>query len=58
MDHPLYDKSLKELKISVFDLETTGLYASRDRIIQVAVVPIDANAITNDGWMDAICLSG
>lgn len=54
MDHPLYDKSLKELKISVFDLETTGLYASRDRIIQVAVVPIDANAITNDGWMQYV----
>ncbi|MEO1380376.1 MAG: 3'-5' exonuclease, partial [Pseudomonadota bacterium] len=54
MDHPLYDKPLAELEISVFDLETTGLFAGRDRIIQVAVVQIDANALSGQEWMQYV----
>lgn len=54
MNHPLYDKPLAELEISVFDLETTGLFAGRDRIIQVAVVQIDANALSGQEWMQHV----
>ena len=39
-NHPLYDLSLSEMEISVFDLETTGLSPVQDRIIQFAVVPL------------------
>lgn len=54
MSHPLYDTPLNELDISVFDLETTGLFAHRDRIIQVAVVQIDQNEVEDDGWMQLV----
>ena len=49
-DHPLYDKPLKDLEVAVFDLETTGLYAGHDRIIQVAVVKVDSATVSEDGW--------
>lgn len=51
--HPLYDAKLSELEIAVFDLETTGLYASRDAIIQIAVVHVNAGAIAED-WMTLV----
>ncbi|MEL6503580.1 MAG: 3'-5' exonuclease [Pseudomonadota bacterium] len=54
MSHPLYDTPLKELDISVFDLETTGLFAHRDRIIQVAVVQVDQNEVEDGGWMQLV----
>jgi DNA polymerase III epsilon subunit-like protein len=47
--HPLYDAKLSDLDIAVFDLETTGLYASRDAIIQVAVVRVNAGVIVDPG---------
>ena len=51
--HPLYDAKLSELNIAVFDLETTGLYASRDAIIQVSVVHVNAVSIGDD-WMTLV----
>jgi len=54
MPHPLFDKPLKEMDIAVFDLETTGLYPHSDRIIQVAVVTVDAAQIGGDGWMQLV----
>jgi DNA polymerase III epsilon subunit family exonuclease len=51
--HPLYDAKLSDLDIAVFDLETTGLYASRDAIIQVAVVRVNAGVI-GDHWMTLV----
>jgi len=45
MSHPLFDAALTDLSIAVFDLETTGLFPSHDRIIQMAVVQVDAGAI-------------
>ena len=54
MQHPLYDESLDKLAISVFDIETTGLFSSHNRIIQIAVVPIDNGKITDDGWVQLV----
>ena len=54
MSHPLYDTPLNELAISVFDLETTGLFAHKDRIIQVAVVQIDQNELEDSEWMQLV----
>ncbi|WP_172294004.1 PolC-type DNA polymerase III [Pseudoruegeria sp. HB172150] len=45
MSHPLFDAALIELDIAVFDLETTGLFPHRDRIIQVALVMVDEGEI-------------
>ena len=49
MPFPLYEKPLVELEIAVFDLETTGLYPSHDRIIQIAFVPIARASIEGAG---------
>jgi DNA polymerase-3 subunit alpha (Gram-positive type) len=54
MSHPLFDKPLKEMNIAVFDLETTGLYPHKDRIIQIAVVTVDAAEIEGNGWMQLV----
>lgn len=54
MTHPLFEARLDQLEIAVFDLETTGLYASRDRIIQVAVVPFANNTLENEGWSQLV----
>ena len=48
MPHPLYDTQLNQLDIAVFDLETTGLYPSLDRIIQIALVLISQGQIEGD----------
>lgn len=54
MPHPLFDAALDKLKIAMFDLETTGLYASKDRIIQMAVVPFANNELEDDGWSQLV----
>jgi len=51
--HPIFDSKLMDLAISVFDLETTGLYAHKDAIIQVAVVNVEAGEIDAE-WMDYV----
>lgn len=43
--HPIYDAKLLDLDIAVFDLETTGLYPSRNAIIQMACVQVDAGSL-------------
>lgn len=48
--HPIYDAKLSSTEISVFDLETTGLSSSKNRIIQVAIVQIAGGQIVDDGW--------
>jgi DNA polymerase-3 subunit alpha (Gram-positive type) len=49
MPFVLYETELSELSIAAFDLETTGLYPSRHRIIQIAFVPIADGAIESQG---------
>lgn len=49
----IFDSKLIDLAISVFDLETTGLYAHKDAIIQVAVVNVEAGEIDAE-WMDYV----
>lgn len=46
-----FDSKLTELPIAVFDLETTGLFPSRNHIVQIALVPIDAGSIASGGDM-------
>ena len=48
MPNPLFEARLDELDIAVFDLETTGLFPSLDRIIQIALVPVTAGQIEDD----------
>jgi DNA polymerase III epsilon subunit family exonuclease len=48
--HPIYDAKLRELDIAVFDLETTGLYASKNAIIQIAAVIVESGQIGQE-WM-------
>ena len=48
--HPIFDAVLLEMPIAVFDLETTGVSSSKDRIIQIAVVPVEAGAVSDEGW--------
>jgi len=48
MPNPLFETRLNEMKIAVFDLETTGLFPSLDRIIQIALVPITDGQIEDE----------
>ena len=54
MLHPLFDARLDTLKIAVFDIETTGLYPARDRIIQIAVVPFERNDLADGEWSQIV----
>lgn len=40
--NPLFDEPLSEMNIAVFDIETSGLYPSSHRIIQIATVSVSA----------------
>jgi len=51
--HPIYDAKLIDMPISVFDLETTGLYSHKDAIIQIAVVNVDQGSPAKE-WMDYV----
>lgn len=51
--HPIYDAKLAAMDIAVFDLETTGLHASQDAIIQVAVVEVNQSVLGED-WMSFV----
>ena len=48
MPFPLYETKLTELKVAVFDLETSGLLPSKHRIIQIAVVRFDQGQPTDN----------
>lgn len=51
MPYPLYETALSDLDIAVFDLETTGLYPGRHRIIQMAAVLVAGNRISETEHM-------
>lgn len=48
--HPIFDAKLSETAISVFDLETTGLSSSKNRVIQMAIVQVEQAKILDAGW--------
>ncbi len=54
MPFPLYETKLIELEAAVFDLETSGLLPSKDRIIQIAVVLFDQGQPTDNEWVQLV----
>ena len=48
--HPIFDARLDAAEIAVFDLETTGLSSSKNRVIQMAIVQVADGRILDGGW--------
>ena len=46
--------TLADLRFGVVDVETSGLSASKHRVLQVAVVTVDGNGTVLDSWVSLI----